>query len=75
MQAGEIALTSVLVVEDDPAMQARLRRLLRDVASDGIRIDLAGDVAGARGYAAAGEYTLALVDVQLPDGNGIEFIA
>ncbi|QIL19333.1 response regulator transcription factor [Thermomonas sp. HDW16] len=75
MQAGEIALTSVLVVEDDAAMQARSQRLLREVGGDDIRIDVAGDVATAREHAARGDYTLVLVDVQLPDGNGVDFIA
>ncbi len=75
MQAEEIALTSILVVEDDPAMQVRARRLLREVAGDDIRIDLAGDLTAARTCVAGGTaYTLALVDVQLPDGNGIDFI-
>ena len=74
MQVDEIALTSVLVVEDDPAMQVRTQRLLREVADDGIRIDVVGDLASAREFAGNTAYTLALVDVQLPDGNGIDFI-
>lgn len=75
MLAGEIELTSVLVVEDDPAQQARMQRLLREVAGAGIRIDLAGDLARARDHAGSGDYALALVDIQLPDGNGVDFIA
>ena len=74
MQAGEIALTSVLVVEDDPSMQARARRLLHEVAGDGIRVDIAGDIAAARARIGSGAFSLALVDVQLPDGNGVDFI-
>ncbi|GAB1406697.1 response regulator transcription factor [Thermomonas brevis] len=75
MHAGQIALTSLLVVEDDPAMQARARRLLREVAGEDTRVDIAGDLASARALAAGGDHTLALVDVQLPDGNGIDLIA
>ena len=75
VQADDIALTSVLLVEDDVAMQARMQRLLREVAGDGIRVDVAGDLAAARDCLQRGTYTLALVDVQLPDGNGVELIA
>lgn len=75
MQADAVALDRVLVVEDDPAMQARTRRVLHDVAGDAIRIDVAADLAGAREHAARNGYTLALVDIQLPDGNGVDFIA
>jgi len=75
MQGDEIALTSVLVVEDDPAMQARARRVLQEVAGDGIRIEAAGDIATAHERIGDTDFTLALVDVQLPDGNGIDFIA
>lgn len=71
----EIALTSVLLVEDDPSMRARLRRVLCEVAGDGVGIDEAGDLASARTCASSGIHTLVLVDVQLPDGNGIDFIA
>lgn len=74
MQTDEIALTSVLVVEDDPAMQVRMQRVLREVAGDDIRIDLAGDLSAARERLGRNAYTLALVDVQLPDGNGIDLI-
>ena len=76
MQVDAITLTAVLVVEDDPPMQIRMQRLLRDAAGTAARIDIAGDLAAARALLDAGHaYTCALVDVQLPDGNGVEFIA
>lgn len=66
---------AVLVVEDDPHAQARAQRLLREVAGAGLRIDVAGDIAAARALAeGATRYDLALVDVQLPDGSGVDFI-
>src|SRR5690606_8239078 len=66
---------AVLVVEDDPHAQARAQRLLREVAGTGLRIDVAGDIAAARALAEGPAcFDLALVDVQLPDGNGVEFI-
>ena len=74
MQRDEIALASVLVVEDEPAMQARMARLLRAVAGIDIHIEIAGDLAAARACAGAATFNLALVDIQLPDGNGVDFI-
>lgn len=74
MRADEVTLLSVLVVEDDAAMQARIQRVLQEVAGDGIRIIVAGDVGTARSRVDEGSFTLALVDVQLPDGSGIDFI-
>ena len=74
MHAGEAALTAVLVVEDDAAMQARARSLLRQVAGEKARVDVAGNLAEAKALLDAGVHTCAFVDVQLPDGNGIDFI-
>lgn len=75
MQAGEITLSSILVVEDDIHAQARLSRLLREVAGVDVCIGIADDVCSARELVANGaRHDLALVDVQLPDGNGVDFI-
>ncbi len=69
-----IQLTSILIVEDDSAMQARLRALMREVAGPEARIVIAPDLATARASLCEQRSTLALVDVRLPDGNGIELI-
>jgi DNA-binding NarL/FixJ family response regulator len=75
MQANALTLHSVLVIEDDPVAQARVARLLHDVAGGDVRIDMAGDIATARALTERdADYDLALVDVQLPDGNGVDFI-
>ena len=75
MQGGEITFTSILVVEDDIHAQTRMLRLLGEVAGATVHIDTAGDVACARALVAGdAQYSLALVDVQLPDGNGVDFI-
>ena len=64
----------VLLVEDDRAMQHRLTRLVRELAPADAGIRIAGSLAQAQALAADGGCSLALVDVQLPDGNGIDFI-
>lgn len=75
MESPALPLDTVLVVEDDPHARARMSRLLRDIAGDAVHVDLAADITQARALA-CGEipYRLALVDVQLPDGNGVDFI-
>ncbi len=57
----------VLVVEDDPAVARALRRALK-IAS--IQCHVAKTIAEVK--RAAGSYRLAIVDVNLPDGNGID---
>lgn len=69
-----IQLTSILIVEDDSAMQARLRALMREVAGPEARIDIAPDLASACTLLREQRPVLALVDVRLPDGSGIELI-
>ncbi len=69
-----IQLTSILIVEDDSAMQARLRALMREVAGPEARIDIAPDLASACTGLHEQRPALALVDVRLPDGSGIELI-
>lgn len=76
MQPQALTLGSVLVLEDEAHAQARAERLLREVGGAAVRIDIAADLAGGRAMASRGtHYDLALVDVQLPDGNGVDFIA
>jgi two-component system, OmpR family, response regulator len=60
----------LLVVEDDPDTAF----MLRLVFQAGYRVTLAGDLAQARAaLAAAGLPDLVLLDVVLPDGNGLDF--
>ncbi|MBS0214843.1 MAG: response regulator transcription factor [Proteobacteria bacterium] len=55
-------------------MQGRLRALMREVAGSEARIDIAPDLASACSLLREQRPTLALVDVRLPDGSGIELI-
>lgn len=69
-----LALTPALIVEDDAAMQRRLRALLAGIDSEA-DIALAASLAAAREQLAAQSFSLVLVDLGLPDGNGCELIA
>lgn len=73
-QPVPIELASILIVEDDSAMQARLRALVREVAGPQAWIGIASDVAGARASLRQHQPVLALVDVRLPDASGIALI-
>ena len=63
----------VLVVEDDPLLQRRLRAVLGTLGYTDSLV-FAGSLAQARACVQAGAPRLALVDLQLPDGSGLELI-
>ncbi len=62
----------ILVVDDDRVTLRLLDRLLR---SAGFSTLLAGDLAEAEALLKAHPITLLLLDVHLPDGNGLDFCA
>jgi DNA-binding NarL/FixJ family response regulator len=62
-----------LVLEDHPDSQAWLSGALHD-AFGAPQVDIAGTVAKAMDYLATTAYDIALVDLQLPDGSGVEVI-
>jgi len=65
----------VLVVEDSAPMWERLRRIL--VALDVAQADIvhASTLAQARQWLPTRPFQLALIDIGLPDGSGVELIA
>jgi two-component system nitrate/nitrite response regulator NarL len=74
----------VLVLEDNPVARDFLSRVLRESFSDPISITEAGDLETARqqialtgpgGLHGADPFKLMLVDLELPDGNGLELLA
>lgn len=75
---ADLALPApVLVVEDDPLVRNRLQGLLLQLGYSSDALVMAGSLAEARAYLDDEAHTvsLALVDLGLPDGSGIELIA
>ena len=75
----------VLIVEDNPVARSFLCRVVRESFSDTIVITEAGDLETARRHVAthsgqsalapSDPFKLVLVDLELPDGNGLELLA
>ena len=72
----------VLIVEDNPVARSFLARVVRESFSDVLEITEAGDLETARrrvgawraGAEIAQPFKLVLVDLELPDGNGMELL-
>lgn len=64
----------VLIVEDDKMVLQRLKNILLDFGYDEESLVFCGSLARARHSFAQHPVALALVDLGLPDGNGIELI-
>ncbi len=75
----------VLILEDNPVARGFLARVVRESFSDTIQIIEAGDLETARqqvklaggptGIHGADPFKLVLVDLELPDGSGLELLA
>ena len=75
----------VLILEDNPVARTFLCRVVRESFSDTIAITEAGDLESARRHIAltggsqglhgVDPFKLVLVDLELPDGNGMELLA
>jgi two-component system, NarL family, nitrate/nitrite response regulator NarL len=75
----------VLILEDNPVARSFLCRVVRESFSDTIVITEAGDLesarrqigltGGPRGLHGVDPFKLILVDLELPDGNGMELLA
>ena len=65
----------VLVVEDEPLLQQRLRGVLLQLGYAPDALVFAASLAEARACLAAQPVALALVDLALPDGSGMALIA
>ena len=60
---------ALLLVEDDAVSAAFLAEALSGLPA---RVDVAGSIAQAQAFAAAGAHALWLVDAHLPDGDGLD---
>ncbi len=75
----------VLIMEDNPVARTFLCRVVRESFSDAQQITEAGDLesarkqiqiaGGASGMHGVDPFKLILVDLELPDGNGLELLA
>ncbi len=65
----------VLVVEDEPLIRQRLQGVLAHLGYTPDTLVMAGTLAEARACLASDPVALALVDLGLPDGSGIDLIA
>jgi DNA-binding NarL/FixJ family response regulator len=82
---GKDMVVKVLILEDNPVARSFLCRVVRESFSDVINITEAGDLEGARRHIAmAGgasgmhgvdPFKLILVDLELPDGNGMDLLS
>lgn len=72
---GESVLPApLLVVEDEPLMQTRLRTILATLGYAEEALWFAGSLAEANTLLTAQPFAMVLVDIGLPDGNGIDLI-
>ena len=62
---------TILVLEDDPQVASIVSRRLR---RDGFAVFLAATIGEARQYLAEHDPAVALLDLNLPDGSGLEFM-
>ena len=73
----------VLILEDNPVARSFLTRVVKESFSDALVITEAGDLETARrqigslrdGAQSVDPFKLILVDLELPDGNGMELLA
>lgn len=68
---GKPERTRVLLVDDDEAFRTRLARAFTD---RGFAVESAGDAARARELARAFRPALAVVDLRLPEGSGLDVV-
>jgi len=65
---------AILIIDDEPPMLERLRRVLVSLGHAEAALHCAANIAQAKALVGKTAFAMALVDLGLPDGNGIEFI-
>ena len=64
----------ILVVEDEPLIQKRIKGILSDIGYQTEQTLFADSVASAKELLSQNTLNFALIDLGLPDGNGVELI-
>lgn len=64
-------MADIFIVDDDTMLQ---QMLVRQLQSSGHKTDCASTLTDGIQRVLAGDYDIVLLDVQLPDGNGLEYI-
>lgn len=67
-------MLSILLIEDDEVDRMRVRRFLKEAPSAWARVDEAETLEKGRAKLASNGYDCVLLDLHLPDGNGMEFL-
>ncbi|GGA17123.1 PAS domain S-box protein [Neptunicoccus cionae] len=67
---AEAARPRILHVEDDEGT----REVVKNIMADAADVDAAPSIGSARGMLEAGSYDLLLLDLNLPDGNGLDLL-
>lgn len=76
MSHNELILpVPVIILEDEPLIQARLKTLLLNIGYTTEQLLFAQTLEQANSILKSNSASFALIDLGLPDGNGIEFIA
>jgi DNA-binding NarL/FixJ family response regulator len=71
---GPLLPSPLLVVEDEPVMQERLRTILVSLGYEQSALSFAGSIREAHERLASQPFAMLLVDIGLPDGSGITLI-
>jgi DNA-binding NarL/FixJ family response regulator len=64
----------LLVVEDEPVMHERLHAILIGLGYEATAVSFAGSLLEARDQLSNQPFAIVLVDIGLPDGNGVDLI-
>ena len=70
---AKVPVEDILIVDDDPSVRKRLERVAVQAAPQA-RCAMAGSLAEAREQLAQGSFDLALLDIGLPDGSGLDLL-
>src|SRR6476646_8715689 len=68
---GKSLMERILIVDDDPGFRTLLETILRDAGYD---VSTGATAADARRLGAGASYHLALTDLKLPDGDGLDVL-